>query len=226
VTSEPRIPILVLSCDWRSGEAPEELLGHRERAQAAVLPGPARRTEWVRSRLTAKAAVRLATGFAGPQILMAPDGAPRLAGQGASVSLSHTGTLAVCAAMRGSAPLGVDVEPVDPRNDVFLRRVLLPEEEPAVPSGRPGLRSTACISCKEAAVKAFRRPSLRLRDYRLCRGAQGSVWVDVDGTDLPRLRVWRECSRGLLTAVCAPATARPVYRRLSPRRVLAVLGAG
>lgn len=226
MTSEPRIPILVLSCDWRSREAPEELLGRRERAQALLLTGLARREEWVRSRLTAKAAVRLATGFAGTQILTAPDGAPRPTGRGASVSLSHTGTVAVCAAMPGCEPLGVDVEPVDPRNDVFLRRVLLPEEEAAVPCGRPGLRSTACISCKEAAVKAYRRPSLQLRDYRLCRGPQGSVWVDVDGTDLPRLRVWRECSRGLLTAVCAPSSARPVYRRLSPQRVLAVLGAG
>ncbi|CCK32370.1 hypothetical protein BN159_7991 [Streptomyces davaonensis JCM 4913] len=226
MTSVPRVPILVLSCDWRSREAPEELLGRRERAQAAVLPGPARRREWVRSRLTGKAALRLVTGERGVQILTAPDGAPSPTGRGASVSLSHTGSVAVCAAMPGAEPLGVDVEPVDPRNDVLLRRVLLPQEELAVPGGRPGLRSTACISCKEAAVKAFRRPSVRLRDYRLCRGAQGSVWVGVEGTDLPRLRVWRECSRGLLTAVCAPADARPVYRRLSPQRLLDVLAAG
>ncbi|MFH9005890.1 4'-phosphopantetheinyl transferase family protein [Streptomyces afghaniensis] len=230
--SDPRVPVLVLSCDWRSYEAPEELLGPRERAQAAALPGPARRREWVRGRLTAKAAVRLATGAHSTQILTSVGGAPRAvptaaahAAEPTAISLSHTGSVVVCAAMPGSEPLGVDVEPVDPCNDVFLRRVLRPEEEAAVPRGRPGLRSTACISCKEAAVKAFRRPSVRLRDYRLCRGPRGSVWVEVDGTDLPRLRLWRDCSRGLLTAVCAPSTARPAYRRLSPARVLALVGA-
>ncbi|WP_285512199.1 hypothetical protein [Streptomyces sp. NBRC 14336] len=223
MTFEAGVPILVLSCDWRSREAPEALLGDGERARAAALPGSARRTEWVRARLTAKAAVRLLTGAPGAQILTAPDGAPSLPGRSVSVSLSHTGSVAVCAVMPVRAPLGVDVEPVDPRNDVLLRRLLLPEEEPAVAGGRPGLRATACISCKEAAVKAYRRPSVRLRDYRLRRGSQGSVWVTVHGTDLPRLRVWRECSRGLLTAVCAPCGARPVYRRVSPRRVLEVL---
>lgn len=226
-----RVPVLVLSCDWRSCEAPEELLGIQEHAQAAALPGPARRQEWVRTRLTAKAAVRLATGARNVQILTAEDGAPRPAMAVATdhvvpmaVSLSHTGSFVVCAVMPERRPLGVDVEPVDPLNDVFLRRVMRPEEETAVPRGRPGLQATACVTCKEAAVKAFGRPSLRLRDYRLSRGPQGSVWVSVDDTALPRLRVWRDCSRGLMTVVCAPATARPVYRRLSPARILGVLG--
>lgn len=219
--------VLVVSCDWRGHEAPEALLGRCERICAAALPEPARRQEWVRARLTAKAAVRSVTAGASVQIVADADGAPRVAAAAhvppVSVSLSHTGSIVACATMRALAPLGVDVEPVDPRNDVFLRRVMAPGEDTVLAAGRPGLRATSLVSCKEAAVKAYGRPSVRLRDYHLLRGVGGSVWVRVDGTVLPRLRVWRECSRGLVTAICAPPGARLVRRRLTPGQVLRAL---
>ncbi|MEE1753802.1 4'-phosphopantetheinyl transferase family protein [Streptomyces sp. SP18CS02] len=219
--------ILVLTCDWQEYRAPEELLGDDERALAAALPDTGRRQEWVRARLTAKAAVRLLGRLDAVQVLPASDGAPRIRAGSArlplSVSLSHTGPVAVCAVAPGRAGLGVDAEPVDAANDVLLRRVAAPGEDALVPHGRPGLRATTLISCKEAAVKAYRRTSVRLRDYRVTRDADGGLWVRPDGGLLPRMRLWCESTPAMVTVVCAPAGGRTVRHRLPPHRIVRCL---
>ena len=46
----------VVLCDWRGAEAPEAMLGQREREVAAGMSGT-RRREWIQTRLTAMAAL-------------------------------------------------------------------------------------------------------------------------------------------------------------------------
>ncbi|MDH6623213.1 4'-phosphopantetheinyl transferase EntD [Streptomyces sp. LBL] len=225
--------ILVVTCDWSGREAPETLLGGLERAHAARLTGP-RRAEWVRTRLTAKAAVGWATGDRGAQILPDPDGAPRVldAPSGAAVSLSHSGDLAVCAVTRAgpASTLGVDVEPVDARNDVLLPRLLGPRDPLWTGPGRlpdplpPGFVATVLAACKEAALKAYRRPSPALRHYRLGRGPDGGLWARADGSALGALRVRWSCQAGRVIAVCAAGHRTPVYEVVSVDRVLAAFG--
>ncbi|MCZ7415186.1 4'-phosphopantetheinyl transferase family protein [Streptomyces sp. WMMC897] len=235
--------VLVVSCAWAGRAAPEELLGPRERARAAELTGP-RRAEWVRTRLTAKAAVLWATGGHGAQIPPGPDGAPRLLGapRGTALSLTHTGELAACAVSRGGPAdrVGVDVEPVDARNDVLLARLLAPGERPDAATGPlphtgpPGLLATVLVACKEAALKACRRPSPALRDYELRAGADGRLRVlvrirgrrqEAAASGVPdALEVWWSCRRGRVTAVCGTGRRPPEHRDVPADRVLAALG--
>lgn len=224
---------LVVSCDWAGRQAPEELLGAREHAYAVRLTGP-RRAEWVRTRLTAKFAVHWATGDRGAQIVPDPDGAPRIldAPRAAAVSLAHTGEFAACAVTRAGPAhrLGVDVEPVDARNDILLPRLLGPDELPCLgplPEPLPpGLIATVLVACKEAALKAYRRSSPALRDYRLHRGADGRLRVLAEGSPHGALRVWWSCRAGRVTAVCGTGRRPPVRRAVPADRVLAMLREG
>ncbi|RDG39809.1 hypothetical protein DVH02_01880 [Streptomyces corynorhini] len=189
--------------------------------------GP-RRREWVRTRLTAKAAVRWATGYHGTEIVTDRDGAPRISGApgAVGVSLAHTGTLAACAVSRDGreGPLGVDIEPVDVRNAVLLPRLLAPGEPPDEwRELAPGLLATILVTCKEAALKAHRRPSPSLRDYRMWRCPRGRLWVRVAGSGHEDLRVWRSARAGLVTAVCVSGRRTPARRRVTPDHVLAAV---
>ncbi|QMU70698.1 4'-phosphopantetheinyl transferase superfamily protein [Streptacidiphilus sp. P02-A3a] len=228
----------MVGCDWAGVEVPERLLGDRERAHAAGLGGP-RRVEWVRARLTAKAAVRWATGRADVQLLPAgPHGAPRVldrsgAAVPVTVSLAHTAETSLCAvAAAGAGPwIGVDLEPVDPRNEVLLPRLLAAGDEAAVPRrGEPGQWATDLVTCKEAALKAYLAPSLRLRDYRLVRRPPGELWVLGPGPGLPDLRLWLRRWPGAdggvrVAALCAPAGGTFGLRRTTPAAVLRALSA-
>ncbi|MFF1871468.1 hypothetical protein [Streptomyces sp. CB03911] len=191
------------------------------------MPG---RAEWVRTRLTAKAALRWATGEPGHEILTAADGAPvlRPGPAAAAVSLAHTRELAVCAVTRGGPAgwLGVDVEPVDARNDILLRRLLGPgEQPPACPEPAPGLLATVLVACKEAALKAYRRPSPSLRDYRLHQHPDGRLGVRFTGGPGPGLRLRWTCRDGLVTALCtAGDEPPPQYRTVGADEVLTALG--
>ncbi|WP_329620740.1 hypothetical protein OG357_09460 [Streptomyces sp. NBC_01255] len=229
--------VLVVSCDWSGRSAPAELLGSREQAYAGGLTGP-RRAEWVRTRLTAKAAVHWATGDRGAQILPEPDGAPRVwdTFSGAAVSLAHSREFAVGAVTGGAPahPLGVDVEPVDARNDILLPRLLGPDEPPCVGPSRagpgsrreplpPGFLATVLVACKEAALKAYRRPSPALRDYRLHRGPDGGLRVRAVDTPHGELRVWWSCRAGRVIAVCGTGRRSPEHRTVAADRVIAAL---
>lgn len=222
-------PVIVAACDWRRSSAPEELLASTERDDLARLREPGRRLEWLRGRLTAKAAVRHLVGT-DVQITAGGDGAPQVRDargviRDMTLSLSHTGSVVLCAVQCGPARLGVDVERIDAGNDVFLRRVMVAGDETAIPQGRPGWQSTALVACKEAAVKAYGRPTVRLRDYRLMRDPGGDLRIAVHGTGLPPLRVWCAAARGLLTALCAPLDCRPARHHLTPALVLRTLAA-
>ncbi|MCG0283809.1 4'-phosphopantetheinyl transferase superfamily protein [Streptomyces sp. PSAA01] len=215
---------MVVTCDWTGRHAPESLLGEHERAQAGTFTGE-RRQEWVRTRLTAKAAVRWVTGARGAEVVADAHGAPQVRGLTATVSmsLSHTGALAVCAVVRDGAShtVGVDVEPLDTRNAVLLPRLLgVGESEDTFACRDDGIRATVLVSCKEAALKAFRRPTPSLRDYRLWRCDRGLVWARPAGSGRAALRVWRSCRAGLVTAVCCSGDRAPVRRSVTPDHVL------
>ncbi len=235
----PPVPGLVVGCDWAGAEAPERLLGEREREHAAGLGGP-RRVEWVRARLTAKAAVRWATGRGGVQLLPAgAHGAPLVLGRSGAaapvtVSLAHTGSVSVCAvAAPGAGPrIGVDLEPADPRNEVLLPRLLAAGDEAALPrQGDLGQWATVLVVCKEAALKAYLAPSPRLRDYRLVRRAPGGLWVRAPEPGLPDLRLWLRRwrdgdGRVRVAALCAPEGAAFGLRRTTPAAVVRALREG
>ncbi|MFG3349918.1 4'-phosphopantetheinyl transferase family protein [Streptomyces sp. NPDC048018] len=220
--------VTVVHCDWAGRTAPETPLGPRERAHAARLDG-GRRAEWVRTRLTAKAALVRAGAPRHAEILPEPGGAPRLHGAPRrwAVSLSHTGELTACAVSEAGAPslIGVDVEPVDARNDILLPRLLGPDEPPRLGPGPgpPGLLATVLVAAKEAALKAYRRPSPALRAYRLRQDAAGGLHVRVADGPHPALRVWWTCRAGLVTAVCAAGARPPEQYALSADAVLAAL---
>ncbi|MDH6222924.1 4'-phosphopantetheinyl transferase family protein [Streptomyces pseudovenezuelae] len=221
--------VLVVDCDWAGRRAPEVLLGPCERAHAASLTG-ARRVEWVRTRLTAKAAVHWATGASATEILPDPDGAPQVQGgpHGIAVSLAHTGELTVCAVTEaGTASLiGVDVEPVDARNNILLPRLLGLAEPPRLgPEPSPGLLATVLVAAKEAALKAYHRPSSALRDYQLRQESDGTLRVGVTGQPHHELRVWWVCRAGSVTAVCATGDRPPEHRAVTTDEVLAALAA-
>lgn len=219
--------IVVVHCDWAGQQAPETLLGPRERARAARLGGP-RRIEWVRTRLTAKAAVHWTAGVPGAEILTGPGGAPQVqnAPSRIAVSLTHTGDLTACAVTEAGAAssIGVDVEPVDVRNEILLPRLIGPDEQPPrLGPEPPGLLATVLVTVKEAALKAYRRPSPALRDYRLRQEPDGTLRVCFVGSPLPELRVWWTCRDGRVTAVCAVGDRTPERRAVSAHEVLAVL---
>lgn len=225
-------PALVVLCDWRRVGAPERLLGPRERHCAAELTG-ARRREWVRTRLTAKAAIGWFTGRdehpADVQILPAPDGAPeaivRSGSVAVSVSLAHTGDVSICAVSRGGTTLGVDGETIDPRNDVVRLKVAGPDDVVPIRSARPGAEATLLFACKEAAFKAHRGATPVLRDYRVRISTSGrrGFGVRLDRPGGRELALWPSLTGTLALAFCQDRPEPPRWRWTAPTQVLAAL---
>jgi 4'-phosphopantetheinyl transferase EntD len=218
----PAAPALVVLCDWRRVGAPERLLGPSERRWAAGLKG-ARRREWVRTRLTAKAAIGWFTGRdADPEdveIVSAHDGAPEVIGAAVSVSLAHTGEISVCAVARGGTSLGVDAERIDPRNDALRPRLTGPGEVIPIRSERPGAEATLLFTCKEAAFKAHRGATPVLRDYRVQAGRDG---FQVGLSD-HEFVLWPSLTGKLALAFCQNRPEPPRRLRADPALVLAAL---
>lgn len=147
------VPYVLVIADWTDVPVPQGLLTADEQALAAALPAW-RTREFAAGRLTARAAAALA-GRPAAGILRARDGAPAcvpVAGGGpCSVSIAHTGNLAVAAAGPPASPLGVDVEPRDEANAILVPMISGPGDQ--VP---PGTDPTLLFACKEAAYKACR----------------------------------------------------------------------
>lgn len=218
---------LIVLCDWSRVAAPERLLGPRERHSAAGLEG-ARRHEWVRTRLTAKAAVRW---FAGPaadprgfELLSAPDGAPEPIGAAVSISLAHTGNLSLCAVSPGGTAVGVDAERIDQDNDLVRRKVEGPRDLVPIRSTRPGAEATLLFACKEAAYKAYRGASPVLRDYRVSAD-RGGFGIGLDRPGGRELTLWPALTGTLALAFCQDRPEPPRWRRVLPARVLTELRA-
>lgn len=207
---------VVLACDWGAVEAAEHLLGARERAYAATLPD-GRRREWARCRLTARAAVCWATGAPPRDILPDAAGRPIVLGarqRGTRVSLAHSGPVTACAVTACAAggpcagAVGVDVEPVDPGNDVLLDRIAAAGELGALGGLPPAHRATVLVCAKEAALKAYRHGPPGLRAYRIERGP-GRLAIGCPAGGRAPLGLWLFAFAGYRMAVCAPAAVAP-----------------
>jgi 4'-phosphopantetheinyl transferase len=149
-------------------------LSATERESYARLRLDKRRRDWLLGRLTAKRLVQRVAGAAGLgdvpldaiSIEPASDGAPTIvvleprlrALATASLSISHTHGVAVCALSRDST-VGVDIEQVETRSDLFVADFFTEEEQQQVAMAHDRERAvvaTAIWSAKEAVLKACR----------------------------------------------------------------------
>jgi 4'-phosphopantetheinyl transferase len=142
-------------------------------AEREVLGGLAidkRRLDWRLGRFTAKAAVGawLNVDPARVEVLAGPSGAPFASVEGAraavALSLSHRGGRALAVIGPVGAPIGCDLELVEPRSDAFVAEWLAPSEQALVrgaAAGRRALLANLVWTAKEASAKA-RAEGLRL----------------------------------------------------------------
>jgi len=223
--SEERLPA---GSDWLSAA---------ERGWAGQLRYTKRRTDFMLSRWTMKAAVARRLGWPETAAVLAriesrpaPGGAPRLFIDGElapwGISLSDRAGCAVCLVAGRDAAVGCDLEITEPRSDAFVRDYLTSAERRQVQTAGSARDMTANLiwSAKESALKVL-GTGLR-RDTR-------SVEVTVQGLHSPErtwsaLQVrtaegavfpgwWRKSGAFLLT-VCWPGGGPPpaALERASP----------
>jgi 4'-phosphopantetheinyl transferase len=127
-----------------------------------------RRRDWRLGRFTAKAVVgrRLGLPLDRIEVLAGPDGAPvaRVDGTPApvAISLSHRADRALAVVAR--APVGCDLEAIEPRSDAFVGEWLAAAEQALVrdaDADRRALLANLVWTAKEASAKA-RAEGLRL----------------------------------------------------------------
>jgi len=142
-------------------------LSATEAAQISAARGPKRSAELRLGRFAAKRALRAWLGgtpaFERLEIRAAEDGAPEAWLDGAPLpcvlSLSHRDGVALCALGASGAPLGCDLERVEPRAPSFASEWLGTAEGAALralPAGDRDRRLTVFWSAKESALKALR----------------------------------------------------------------------
>ena len=160
------------------GVAPVGLLSPAEQGRMAQFTFEKRRRDWLLGRWTAK---RLLQGYAERRtgvrpasdaitIASAPDGAPRVVVEqpaglrealaGLHVSISHCHGQALCAiSSQAGAPIGADIERVEPRDAGFAGDYFTASELAQISAADPSARDmlvTLIWSAKEAALKALR----------------------------------------------------------------------
>lgn len=167
--------------DLARGEPPDGLLSAAEAARLARYHVGKRRCDWLLGRWTAKRLLAPVLGEL-PTVLNAPDGAPYVPGaQALSLSISHSGSHACCAAAWGAA-VGVDLEKLVPRSRALVDDFFTDAEAALVDSADPGsadLLITLIWSAKEAALKALRTGlTVSTRSVEVCPAAPraGDCW--------------------------------------------------
>ena len=155
----------------RQSDVPEDnhWLNASEAACLNALRFPKRRADWRLGRWTAKRALSVylkAPGdpqsLADIEIRAAASGAPEafVGGQiaSASISLSHSNGIALCAIAPLGTALGCDLELIEPRSEAFVTDYFTDHEQAwvtrASASDRP-LLATLLWSAKESALKAL-----------------------------------------------------------------------
>lgn len=133
-------------------------LSAAERDRLSSFGSEKRRREFLLGRATARLLVanRFHLSPAEVPLHVAPDGAVEVEEHNCSLSITHTDRHAVAAV--GRRPLGVDLEPIKPRDPGLVRFLMHPDEHDLVEQ-LPLDRSRALILCwtvKEAALKACR----------------------------------------------------------------------
>jgi 4'-phosphopantetheinyl transferase len=136
-------------------------------AEATRLAGMAfakRRAEFLLRRWTAKQAIAAVAGVGTNRIEVAnqPSGAPFALVDGTpcgyAISLTDRSGWAVCAIAEGSAPIGCDLELVEPRGDGFVRDFFTEAEQRVVAAAGGDdrwLAATLLWSAKESALKVL-----------------------------------------------------------------------
>ncbi|WP_129670554.1 4'-phosphopantetheinyl transferase superfamily protein [Candidatus Chloroploca sp. Khr17] len=156
--------------------APELWLSVPERDRMRTLRMEKRREEWLLGRWTARRLIQAWTqrelGFAPHptelMILPAPDGAPeihaldpalRMALGTVRLTISHSAGQAFCALAPAGAPVGADIEQIEPRHANFAETYYTPGELALLEATDPShynLLLNAIWSTKEAVLKALR----------------------------------------------------------------------
>jgi len=177
-----------------AGLPPPGLLSAPERVFYDRLKTPRRRREWVLGRWAAKALVRSFLRARGQdlparELTIAPDAfgapyvlAPSLGRLPLTITLSHRDGQALVALVdQPDAPLGADLELVEPRSPGFVDDFFTGREAHAVAeSADPDRRVTEIWSLKEAALKAVRLGlTVDTRRVEVCPRVQaGPDWHD------------------------------------------------
>jgi 4'-phosphopantetheinyl transferase len=210
-----------------AGQLPpdDDWLCDRERRLLTALSVAKRRADWRLGRWTAKHLVASVLGLgdrvelARIEIRAAADGAPEPYLDGAvvdlSLSISHRDGVAVAAACRRPAAVGIDIETIEPRSDAFVREWLSDAERATLPRTGPDrdLRVMCHWSAKEASAKALRE-GLRLDVRRAAveAGAGAGDWAPIAvtwGTERMAHRGWWRRDGRLVIAVVSDPPAGP-----------------
>jgi 4'-phosphopantetheinyl transferase len=164
-------PVSVYWLTQRAADVPEgnDWLTRDEQQTLAGLRIAKRRSDWRLGRWTAKSAAYGCTALHlhaaaldQLEVRASASGAPQLFVGGnrtrASISLSHTADVGLCALSAAPAALGCDVELVAPHGAAFIRDYFTAAERARIdrsaPAERPGV-VTLLWSAKESALKAL-----------------------------------------------------------------------
>ncbi|MBK9943693.1 MAG: 4'-phosphopantetheinyl transferase superfamily protein [Kouleothrix sp.] len=229
--------------DLAAGAAPAGVLSLLEQRRLASIPVAKRRSDWLLGRWTAKrlmqSYVMRRTGHLLPldmfSITSDPDGAPRVVAdwpcelqsaiKGLQLSISHSNGHALCAITDlADAPIGVDIERIEPRGPEFAADFFTPHEQRQIAAAAPAERDTVVTliwSAKESALKALRLGltiDTRCVSCSLGRhGSAGLAWwpLTIDYRLAPARPAgtimhgwWRIVNEFVLTLVVNPARRR------------------
>ena len=159
------VPVLMAWARLADVPPDDRWLGPWEAKHAASLRFPGRRADWRLGRWASKRVVAAALHRDDPasvEVRAAEDGAPEVLLEGRpapmTISLSHREGVAVAAVAGSSVRIGVDLEVVEPRTDVFVRDYLTGPERAFVSADRDerDLRTALVWATKEAALKLTR----------------------------------------------------------------------
>jgi 4'-phosphopantetheinyl transferase len=160
--------------------AGNDWLSPNEAAHLRSLRFPKRRADWRLGRWTAKRALSVCLDLpAHPQVFQKMEIRPALSGAPVvflsnqpvafTISLTHRDGIAACAVAASGAPIGCDLEIIEPRSDAFVADYFTAEEQALVAraSLAERLRLLALLwSAKESTLKALRE-GLRLDTRRV-----------------------------------------------------------
>lgn len=224
------------------GEVPvdDEWLLAEERRTLAGLRLPKRREDWRAGRWVAKHAVGAALEVNASQVEIraAGDGGPDAWLRGArlpvSVSISHRAGHAASVVADPAAPVGCDLELIEPRDPAFITDWFTDPERAWVAAAAPAAHDelvTVIWSCKESALKAVRSGlrrdprSMAISDTGASHGSWRGLRVDdaVSGDDFC---AWWRREGGLVLTVAASALTEPPLLLPDERAVVAAEGAG
>jgi 4'-phosphopantetheinyl transferase len=193
-----------------------------ERAVLAGLAVAKRRADWRLGRWTAKALVTavLDVPLHRIEIRAADDGAPDVFIDGAvaalSLSLSHRDGVAAAVIASRPTRVGIDLETLEARSDVFVREWLSSDEQAALPpAGRArDLQVLRSWTGKEASAKLLRE-GLRLdvRQAVVVAGPAAADWTPLEvgwrTEGIVHHGWWRHDDGKIVAVVTDPRSDRP-----------------